>query len=296
MGLLFLSQTISSPPLPSLPSPPLFFPSLGTLPVLDGAIQTGRGVAAGVIGQTYDVRCLLQPNPATGSISSQVAIYTSYPARLRRITKKISIEDDIFSLVCFEATCDNRIFFDINSNGTQTIEMTETGYESGVSGIYSFAQARPTRETLWMRTEANVAITRMSPTAGLASQQPVSGWVAANEGTYGGIQKDTEAVLTLNSGVYSFSSSGASPASVQCGLQPLNRIKDTSSSVAAGKWPTALYREMFLAYIPLIPGEQLSELDRLNFPNSDRYEIAVIYTSEQTGIQGYITVVEKLST
>ncbi len=273
-----------------------FFPSLGTLPILDGAIQTGRGVAAGVIGQTYDVRCLYQPTAATGSISSQVPVYTNYPARLRRTMKKVAIEDETFTLICFEATCDNRIFFNLNANGTQPIEMTETGYESGSNAVYAFAQARPTRETLWMRTESNIAITRMNPSAGKASQQPISGWVGADAGTYGGVQKDTESVLTLNSGAYTFSDASASPASIQCGIQPLNRLKDATKSSAAGKWPVTLYRELYLAYIPLLPGEQLNELDRLNFPNSDRYEVAIIYTSENTGISGYLMVVEKLST
>jgi hypothetical protein len=270
---------------------------MGLLPIIDGITQIGRGIGAGIEGQTYEVRCLNLPTPATGSISSQVPVYTNYPARLERTTTKIKIEDDIFSLVCFEAICDNRVLVALNQppNGPQPIELTETGYEAGSNAVYAFAQARPTRATLWMRTDNNIAITRPLPTAGQVAQQPQSGWVGASEGTFGGINKNNESVLTLNNGSFSFSNSGASPASIQVGLQPLNKIKDISKSVSASKWPVSLYREMYLAYIPLIPGEQLSELDRLNFPNSDRYEIALIYTSEQTGISGYICVIEKLS-
>jgi hypothetical protein len=263
-----------------------FFPSLGTLPLLDGVIQTGRGVAAAVIGQTYDVRRLTAPTPANGSVSSQTPVLTGFPARLRRTTSKLAIENAVFDLLCYEATCDNRELVLMD-------ELTETGYEAMENGVYVFAQARPTRETLWMRTDANIAITRPIPAVGQAAQQPSSGWVANTNG-YGGVQKDTELVMTLTNGSYAFSSVGASPASIPCGLQPLNRIKDTGTGVAAGKWPTALYREHYLAYIPLLPGEQLSELDRLNFPNSDRYEIALIYSSEMTGIGGYILIVEKL--
>jgi hypothetical protein len=263
-----------------------FFPSLGTLPLLDGVIQMGRGIAAAVIGQTYDVRRLTQPIPATGSISSQIPVWTNFPARLRRITSKLAIEDDIWGLICFEATCDNRQLQLLD-------ELTETGYEAMTNGCYIYAQARPTRETLWMRAESNIAITRMMPTAGAAAQQPSAGWVADTVGL-GTVQKDTEHVLTLNNGVYAFSGAGASPASIQCGLQPTTKLTDTSKSSAAGSWPTALYREKFLAYIPLLPGEQLVELDRLNFPNSDRYEIGTIYTSETTGIAGYLLILEKL--
>lgn len=262
-----------------------FFPSLGTMPLLDNIIQIGRGIAAGVIGQTYDIRRLTQPTGATGSVSSQPTVYTGFPARLRRTTTKVGIEDDIFSLICYIATCENTCLQLLD-------EMTETGYEPKTNGVYIFAAERPTRETLWMRAESNISITRMSPGAGSAANQPTSGW--AESTGFGGIQKDTEAVLTLANGSYAFRSEGASPASIQCGLQPLNKIMDTSRGVAAGEWPVSLYREKFLAYLPLLPGEQITELDRLNFPNSDRYEIAVIYSSEETGIAGYILVVEKL--
>ena len=264
-----------------------FFPSIGTLPILDGAIQTGRGVAAGVLGQTYSIRRLTQPSGANGAVSSQAPVYTNYPARIRRVTSKVKIENDIFSLVCYEATCDNRVLelFD---------EMTETGYEAMQNGVYIFAQARPTRETLWMRAESNIAITRPYPTAGQAAQQPSSGWVAAAPGTEGVLQKDEELVMTLTDGPSAFGAAGSSPASIQCALQPLNRLKDTSQAVAAGKWPVSLYREMFVGYLPLLPGEQLNELDRLNFPNSDRYEIALLFTTEQTGLAGYVFIAERL--
>lgn len=263
-----------------------FFPSLGFLPLIDGAIQEGRGVAASVLGQTYDVRRI---NSSTnGSISSNAALYTSFPARIRRTSKKVAIENTIFDLVCFEATCDNRVL-EIGD------EMTETGYEAMANGVYVMAQARPTRETLWMRCESNVAITRMMPAAGQEAQQPTFGWSAAQSGAYGGVDKRTEAVLTLTNGTYAFSTQpGATPAGVVCGLQPLNRIRDTSTRVAAGKWPSALYREHFIAYLPLLPGEQIVELDRISLQNSDRYEVALVYTSETTGIAGYILIVEKL--
>jgi hypothetical protein len=268
-----------------MPGTPPFFPSIGTLPLLDYAIQFGRGVAAGVIGQSYDVRRLTEPVGATGAISSQVPIYTNYPCRLRRTTSKMVIENDIFSLICYEGTCDNTVL----EIGDQ---LTETGYEAMEAGVYIFAQARPTRESLFMRAESNISITRMKPGAGLAADQPVSGWTA--DDGLGSVQKSTEQVLTLTNGSYSFQAEGASPASLQVGLQPIKDIKDTPRSAAAGTWPVALYREKFLCYIPLFPGESLNELDRLNFPNEDRYEIATLYTSETSFLSGWIAIVEKL--
>ena len=47
--------------------------------------------------------------------------------------------------------------------------------------------------------------------------------------------------------------------------------------------------------MPLLPGEAPRELDRANFPNEDRYELASIYTSEQR-LYGVIAIVEKLGT
>lgn len=274
-------------------SNPGFFPSLGTLPILDFAIQFGRGVAAGVIGQTYDVRRLLQPVAANQSISSQDPIFTNYPFRLRRTTSKVEIENDIFSLICYKATGDNRFLI----KGDQ---LTETGYKPEQDGVYIMAQDRPTRETLFMRAESNISITRMAPSAGKAIDQPVSGWASGSQpdpdaNGYGGVTKEGEEVLTLTNGVFSFESSGASPASLQAALQPIKDVKDTSKSVAGGEMPVSLYREKFLAYVPIFPGESLNELDRLNFKNEDRYEVATIYTSENSFLSGWICIVEKMA-
>jgi hypothetical protein len=118
----------------------------------------------------------------------------------------------------------------------------------------------------------------------------LSGSVVA--GGYLGIDKAGEQILTLTDGLYEFTSAGgATPAGVPCGIQPLNRVKDAKEP----KLPTVLYREHFLAYIPELPGEQLNELDRLNLPNSDRYEIAMLFSTGETGIAGTVAIVERLA-
>lgn len=247
---------------------------------IDGAIQEGRGAAAEVLGQTYDVRRL--DDKTNGSISNNQPIFKNFPARLRRTTQKVAIENEIFSLLCFVALCDN-------SKIELMDQFREVGYGAMDQGIYVLAQKRPTRETLWMRAEWNCAITRPHPDGGRSDQQPTTGWSSIDG--YGGIPKAHEEVLTLTNGLYAFSNDTAlSPASVSCALQPLNRIRDGSSLGT----PTDFYREHFLVFVPDLPGEQLNELDRINFPNSDRYEIAVIYTSDLTGLAGNILVVEKL--
>lgn len=255
---------------------------LSDLSDIDGAIQEGRGAAAATIGQSYDVRRLT--TTTAGSITNEVPLYTNFPAIIRKAQKK-QIENTTFDLQVFEATCDNT-YLQLGD------VLTETGYRND-SGMYTVAQMRPLRPTLIVRTEAAITITRPRPKGGRASQQPAQGAVLAPG--YLGTGKKNEWPLTLVDGLYSFEPSG-SAAVVPCGLQPLNRVRDGSKNDAAGQMPTSLYREHFLAWLPLIPGDQLQELDRLNFPNADRYEIALLYTSETTGLSGHVLVVEKLST
>lgn len=249
---------------------------------LDGVIQRGRGVAANVLGQTYDAYRL--GGTTNDAVISGTPAIAGFAARIFKAEKK-AIENTTFALIVFEATCDNRKL------ELQDV-FVETGYKND-GGVWTLAQMRPTRETLWVRTEGNCLITRPYPTAGNASNMPTSGNVFEGaDGEYSGTEKAEEQVLTLSAGLYAFTSAGSTPASVQCGLQPLSRIQDGTSLGT----PTDLYRERYLAYVPMLPGEQLNELDRINFPNSDRYEVAMIYTSDLTGFSGYIAVVEKLGT
>ena len=254
--------------------------SLGTTAIaqIDSAIQQGRGAAASVLGQTYNV---YRNSPTTSNAIVQFSsqVISGFQARIRRTTAKVAVENAFFDLLVFEAICNNT-----------TLELqdvlVETGYEND-GGIYTFAQARPTRETLWVRTELNCSITRPTPEGGAAAQMPASGALAAPG--YGGIPKGNEDILTLTNGFYAFAVSGT-PASVQCGLQPLNRVKDGNSLGT----PTDLYREHFLAYVPNLPGVLLGELDRLNMPTMDRYEVVLVYSSDLTGLSGNICIVEKL--
>lgn len=249
---------------------------------IDGKVQRGRGKASNVLGQTYTVQRLSAA--VNGSITNASPLYTGFPASVAKASK-MKIENQTFDLQVFTATCDNR-------NLQIGDLLTETGYGSD-GGAFTLAQKRPLRETILVRTESSITITRPKPAGGQASQQPLQGSTIAPG--YLGVNKAGEWPLTLANGMYAFEPTG-SPAVVPCGLQPLNRVRDGAKGDAAGRLPTALYREHFLAYLPLLPGETLNELDRLNFGNSDRYEVALFFTSAQRGFSGYICIVEKLST
>jgi hypothetical protein len=248
------------------------------LPELDGIIQEGRGISSELLGQTYDVRRLT--GVTNVSVSANAPVIPNFLARIKR-AKKVAVENTFFELMVYEATCDNSLL------RVQDL-LTETGYESD-GGSFIFAQARPTRETIWVRVESNVSLSRPTPAGGSAAQQPATGAVW-NAG-YSGVWKAGDRVLTLNNGFYSFSSApGSIPATIACGLQPNTRIRDGNTLAV----PTEQERVQYACYVPNLPGEQLNELDRLSFPNSDRYEIAKLFTTDYTGLSGYICIVEKL--
>jgi hypothetical protein len=251
---------------------------------IDSKIQYGRGREAGKLGQTYTVQRM---TPTTNvSVTSTPPVIQNFPARIQR-ARKMAIENQSFDLLVVEATCDNRKL--------QLMDvLNETGYKSD-GGVYTVAQFRPTRETLWVRTESNIAITRPLPGAGQAVQMPTTpGVTIAPDGTWGGVTKAGEQVLTLVDGVYSFSNANAAPAGVQAGLQPLNRVREVPSSTAMGKTPMPQYREEYLVWLPMLDGVYLDEHDRLNFLTRDRYEIAQVFTTDLTGLSGYIVTVKKL--
>lgn len=255
------------------------------LKTIENIEQEGAGLAATYDGQYYRVQRLLQPSPANGSISNQVPIFTAYRARIRRFTLKVAIENEVYNLLVFNAFCDTRKL------KPQDV-LTEWGTFSD-GGVYTYVQHRVTRETLFIRTESNINITRPMPVAGKATQQPISGTVFVPG--LGGIDKETEEPLSLTNGIYTFDDPVAPLASVWAGMQPVHRIGDTSRTTPAGQMPASLYRERFTIFIPLLPGVFLNELDRLNFPaTGDRYEVMQLFTTMQTGISGYICVCEKL--
>lgn len=257
-----------------------FFPWLNTEPIIDGVIQLGRGVEAAVWGQTHSVYRLT--DSTNNSVMAQTPLFTNYPARIRRTRSKEVIEDAVFDLVVFIATCDNR---ELVLGDT----FQETGYGAQSSNIYTFAQVRPTRETVWIRTELNCTLTRPMPTAGQAAQLPASG--PAEVLGYGGYQKDTEQVLVLANGEFGFSGvAGLMPASVQVGVQQLNRVRDSNEPK---QMPTRPYREHFLAYIPPTPGEELNEKDIINAGNGDRYVIMSLLQTADAGIAGWICICER---
>lgn len=258
---------------------------------LDSKVQYGRGKAADVYGQVYNVYRLRTQN---GSIFSAPPIFADFAISPEK-APKTKAENQTYDLQIFAGTCDNSllklgdVFREVNPQDPPGDQLV-------------FAQRRRFKgQSLFIRCEATISVTRPAPRGGRIDQMPASGVVAAQG--YFGVFKRGEFGMKLTNGEYYFASQLLQPspgantafqglAGVPAALLQDKRIRDA----VAPKIPVALFREHFVIYVPLLNGIQLQELDRLNFPNSDRYEIASFFTSETAGFSGYICICEKLGT
>ncbi|MDE2099949.1 MAG: hypothetical protein KGL39_22035 [Patescibacteria group bacterium] len=257
-----------------------FLQWFGTMPIIDEATQIGRGVAAAIQGQPYEV--YRRTSASNGSVISGTPLYTNYPVYFTGKAKKVEVENTAFDLLVFEGHVD--------ATYLQKMDVfVETGYRND-GGIWIFAQSRPVEPSLFVRAETLAFISRPYTEAGSVAQQPSSG-VQVNTG-YGGTRIGIEKYLLLENGIYTFSADATTGASIPIGIQPLNRVRDGSIP----KVPTKQYRTHHLIYIPMVKGEMLDVQDRINAANGDRYEIMESHSTAPTGLDGYITICEKLPT
>lgn len=263
---------------------------------LDQKVQYGKGKAASVYGQTYDVYRL---GTSSGSIYDSKPVLSNFPMSPVKAKGK-DIENETFKLQIFDGDCNNtklQLGDILKETGYEALTTSGQQVQGGTSNaftgdVFCFAQRRPFRgPSLFVRCEAGISITRPAPRSGAAYQQPRSGSVKAS--FHIGVDKASEWGLVLSNGSYFFSNDPQYDlAGIPAGLLQLNRIRDAANP----KWPVALYREHFVIYVPLLNGIQIQELDSFNFPNSDRYTAGSVYTSEDTGLTGWLIIPEKLGT
>jgi len=246
----------------------------------DRKIQRGRGKAAHKLGQTYTVQ---RWTPTTNvSVTSNPQVVVGLEIIPDKTSRKDLIENDTFGLQVFVATCNNKklLIGDV---------LTETGYQARKNNVFTVAQIRPTKATLLVRTEFACGLTWPRPHAGQSSQQPVSG--SQEETGYGGSDDASEWILSLVNGDYFFTNAlGATPATVQCGIVPRERVRDGNFLGT----PTDLPRAQFIVYVPNLNGQALDVYHRIKFPNGDKYEIKSFGNSDDAGFEGYVCVCEKV--
>lgn len=247
---------------------------------IDGKIQYGRGRAASVLGQPFNVYRLTD-NTNTGIVTGSPVI-ANFPANIGKHSK--NLDDQLLESIAVELRCDNRqlqlgdVLVPVKSYGSQPKD------------IWTIVQKRPLGKTFAIRTNFLATISRPNPSSGAASQQPTGGGVTAPKG-WSGVWKENDLILTLVNGDYGFSSDpSAIPAQVYVGLQPNGRIRDGNTL----RVPTEQWRDQFAMYVPMLGGEMVNELDRIHLGQSDGYETAKLHIPAGTQFYGQILVVEKL--
>lgn len=257
------------------------------LPRVDRAIQRGRGKTAGKIGQTFAQRRLM-PN-STGSIFIQAPITTQFPVMLTR-AKKVDVEDEIFTLIALTATCDNRQL--------QLGDLlTETGYGAELTS-YVYAQRRPMKPTIWMRTESVATITRPNAEAATdpaSNTTPVTPSVTFGDytppgvgpNTYAGRDPATDLTLSLIAGQYSFGNGPA--AQVPIGIAPVSRVGTSGGTQFAEN----LSQTRFYGYLPPMPGVTLQRLDRIDVPARGTSYVVQMTYANSVGLVGTVCVLEQ---
>lgn len=243
---------------------------------INSAIQDGRGAAASVLGQTYDVYRLT--STTSGQIVSGTPVYTGFPASLTHWKNAKDIENQIFDALSFKAMCNN-IYLEVGD------VFVGTGY--GTDGaMYVVGDMRPLKQTVVVRCEQSSTVTRPTAPADTAAQNPSGVTVVSG---YNAVTKTTEQSLVLNNGSYSFSTSGIA-AMVPFGLQPFNKLREYPES----KLPTDTRRESFVGFLPLLPGVIIEENDVISSGSAgDRYRVEQNYIAE-FGLQGNILLLTKL--
>lgn len=248
---------------------------------LDRKIQRARGKAAAKAGGQYYSVYRLISGVTSGSVVSGYPVYTNFRLRLDDKASKAEVENQTFDLLAYAAICDGDLL-------EKQDVLVESGYQSD-GGTWIVAQQRPTRELIVVRAETTCFITRQGTDAGAAVQQPTEG--AVYQPGYGGTRIGNEKYLVLSNGLYSFSTSATVGASVPCGLQPLNRVRDGKLPQGA---PTRQPESHHLAYVPLLPGVTLEVDDIINADAGDRYKVMESHSTGLVGFSGYVAVVNRI--
>ncbi len=245
----------------------------------DQIYAQAQAIEASMNGQFCTVYRLMQRTSV--SVLKQ-PVLNAFPSQFALATRA-QIESLTFDLKVFVGTCDFTM-----------LQFGDILVDNCSGDRYCFAQRRLLKEALFARVERTATITR--PNSEINDDPPGStepqetGWVWSQTSTqgqsdYAGRTAATDAILSLQTGTYSFGT--GTPAQVPVGLQPIARVSDVTGKDFAEN----LGRTRFLLYIPPLPGVELQRLDRVDLGDMS-CQIAMIYNS-QAGFFGSICVVSE---
>ena len=257
---------------------------------LDSMMARQRGVRAAYRGLPYDVRRL--SSASNVSVLSGRPLLAQLPVIMERVTSKDVIEDEPFSLVIFEGDCD-----------WTKLQLGDVLSEYGTNALldgatFVYAQHRPTREAIFVRTESVATITRPNAEAATdpaSNTTPVTPSVTfgdytppgAGPNTYAGRDPATDLTLSLIAGQFSFGNGPA--AQVPIGIAPVSRVGTSGGTQFAEN----LSQTRFYGYFPPLPGVTLQRLDRIDVPARGTSYVVQMTYANSVGLVGTVCVLEQ---
>ncbi|MDB5093416.1 MAG: hypothetical protein JWO85_1517 [Candidatus Eremiobacteraeota bacterium] len=253
-----------------------FLESFGVLPLIDAAVQTGRGVVGAVLGPSHAVYRLGPNTTGTGIISPGSQIAANFPALFERLTdrKEIEIESSVKAL-----------FFTCNADLTNfkpgdVFVQNADSYRAD-RGVFTLVANRTVpRKPVFVSTPIFATFARPESNP----QHIDSGRVPQSVPT-----KEYEWPLTVTAGDYLFEQTGT-PVTVPVGMV-LGRLRDMPrTDTAEGALYDDTRRQTWDVFAPLLPGQPLIPRDILTGMNGDRYELAGVQSSTSSFFGQLITV------
>ena len=248
---------------------------------LDYIVQYGRGAAADIIGEIYDVYRRSDGTdgriPSQGSVlNTSNRVYTGLAIRMMRSNAAIAAENTNIYDMIFAGMCDASVL-KVGDVVTRTQDYRND------REMFTVADLRPLSYNVFVRTEVEGSISRPW---GVGDSEKLLGFVE-----YQGAGKYTERPYVLQSGYYYIAEPGkpVSPAVIPLGIQPYKRL----GAKPEIRQPTTTHRTEMFCYAPLIPGMFIEAGDILSDQNGNRYMIhnVSLFT---VGLQGYQLIAESL--
>jgi hypothetical protein len=248
---------------------------------LDDVVQYGRGRAAEIIGEPYDIYRLSDGldgrEPTQGSMLNEPnKILCSFPIRMVKTNAAIAIEQTNIYDMIYTGMCDAT---DLKVGDVAV----RVGRHRKTNEMFTLAQLRPLSYNTFIRTEVEGNISRPW---GKGDSEQLLGLV-----DYQGAGKTTERPYILNDGYYYIGTPNGflSPAVIPLGLQPYKRLGPSPKI----QQPTTTHRVEMFSYVPLLPGLYIEPGDTISDQNGNRYMIQTISTYS-VGLQGYMLIAESL--
>jgi hypothetical protein len=237
------------------------------------------GFANGFGQQGFKVYRLSPSTPAAGILSGTPVL--TIPASLKRTVSRGALENQLFELVTFDATCDNSqlVLGDI-------LEYPDDG------SIYCYAQYRPPEDPIFVRCDAPAFLRRPTDAASDAVGT-VTQWTATT-----GADEVTQAnalAMTVTNGAYAFVA-GGSTATIPIGIQPTTRARPGHAEAV----PTSTSIERFVGYAPPlgVPSSAVPIRENDVFEIQDGSDVAYVveqvYASGLVGLVGTVMLLNKI--